>query len=499
MYKEIQKEDVVKVLDKLKDGFKARIGAEIGEENAEKLLSDVVILPDVYGFPPLAGFIPPLEWNEYAVVTHGGKTYIASHSYRGVSEALEYVKDTAKRENGTFASPSFDKPRRRKVSSFPTDIPDYGHGRYVGAFDHGDGNYGFIVEGTTEREFDSYINRTENCGYLRKKETVIDGNRYVLFKNGADRMIYAYFSPAAKRASVIGGSDTYTDISVAGDEAVCSPVLWQGHPSASNGGMGMSYFLRLSDGSFFVIDGGFNDNGEEDDLYDALRSLNVRPDGIKIRVWLITHGHDDHYNTLRGFVANKADKVTVEKIVFSQTHGDYLKNSDTVWHWDIRGFADAFAGCAFVRPFAGQRWRLPGCAVDVLFSAQDAFNNPFYIKSLNNASTVIRINACGQTILFPADIEADSADILCGCFGNNLKCDVLQIAHHGYHGASDEFYTYCQPKLVLYPVMEGYDKRFDNMEHGNYVWRRLPSVKEVVPSYSGSRGFVLPYDPDNKE
>ena len=496
MYKEILKEDIARVLDKMKEEAVFRIASGIGEENAEKLSSDIVILPDVYGFLPLSEFLLTLGWNEYAVFTYEGKTYIASHSYRGVKEALDSLELSAKHENGVM--PVFDEPCRCRVSSFPTDIPNYRGGRYVGAFDHADGNYGFIVEGTADCEFDSYIALTENRGYIPEKETESGGNRCILLKNGENRMIYAYYSRASRCASVIGGDCTYTDISVTGDGNVCKPILWQGHPSASNGGMGMSYFLRLSDGSFFVIDGGFNNNGEEDDLFESLERLNVRPDGIVIRVWLITHGHDDHYNTLRGFAANKADKVTVERIVFSETQGDYLKNSDTVWHWDIRAFADNFAGCRFVKPFAGQRWLLPGCTVDVLFSAQDAFNNPFYIKSLNNASTVIRITVCGQTILFPADIEADSADIICGRFGNDLRCDILQIAHHGYHGASDEFYTLCQPKLVLYPVMEGYDKRFDNMAHGNYVWRRLPSVKKVVPSYTGSTSFVLPYDTDKE-
>ena len=292
MYKEIQKEDILKVLDKLKEEFKSNIATEIGDENAEKFISDIVILPDVYGFPPFAEYLHTLEWNEYAVFTYGGKTYIASHSYRGVKEALEYAEDTAKHGNGSFI-PVFDEFCRRKVRSFPTDIPDYGHGRYVGAFDHGDGNYGFIVEGTTELEFDPYFGLAEKCGYRRKTEAVINGNRYVLLKNDIGRMLYAYYFPASGRASVIGGSDTYTDISVAGDENVCAPVLWQGHPSASNGGMGMSYFLRLCDGSFFVIDGGFNNNGEEDDLFDALNRLNVRHDGLDVEGPALRSGMPD--------------------------------------------------------------------------------------------------------------------------------------------------------------------------------------------------------------
>ena len=495
MYKEILKEDIAHVLDKLKAEFISRIAAESGEESAERIASEIIILPDVYEFLPLAEYLLTLEWNEYALFTFEGKTYIASHSYRGVIEALEYIELLAKQGGGKDFTPNFGTPFQRKVESFPSDIPNYSFGKYVGAFDHDDGNYGFIVSGTADKEFEAYIDKAENCGYKRINKSEIDGNVYILLKNDANRMIYAYYSSSARRVSVIGGSDTYKDITVEG-ENICPPVLWQGHPSASNGGMGMSYFIRLSDGSFFVIDGGFNDNCEEDDLFEALKRLNVRKEGIIIRAWLITHGHDDHYNTLRGFAANKADKVTVERIMFSPTQEDYLKNSDTVWHWDIKGMANSFNGCKFIKPFAGQKWKLPSCEVEVLFSAQDAFNNPFYVKSLNNASTVIRINVCGQNILFPADIEADSADIICDCFGNNLRCDILQIAHHGYHGATDEFYTLCQPKLVLYPVMEGYDKRFDDMDHGNYVWRRLPSLKKVIPAYEGSKEFVLPYDFD---
>ena len=488
MYKEIQKEDIVKVTDKLKASFESRIKEKIGEEKAVSLSSSIVILTDVYGFPYRKELLRTLGWNEYAVFTHEDKIYIASHSYQGVKEALDFIASRANEEKP-------DVDFRGFAESFPTDIPDYGNGKYVGAFDHDDGNFGFIAEETDGSEFDSYIRRVKLCGYKEEKHTEIAGNRYILLKSELDRMIYAYFSPAAGRASVIGGNNTYKDVNISGDGDICRPLLWQGHPSASNGGMGMSYFLRLSDSSFFVIDGGFNNNGEEDDLMASLERLNVRPDGrIIIRCWLITHGHDDHYNTLRGFAENKADRVTVENIAFSPTHADYLKNSDTPSHWDIFSAVGSFEGCGKVKPFAGQKWLLPGCVVDVLFSAQDVFNNPFYVKSLNNASTVIRVSVSGQTILFPADIEADSADIICACYGDYLKSDIVQIAHHGYHGASDGFYTLCQPKLVLYPVMEGYDIRFDNNEHGNYVWRRLPSVKKVAPSYMGSETFELPYD-----
>lgn len=498
MYKEIQKDDIVRTLDKLKEEFRLALAGTVGDENAAKLVGAIEILPDVYDFLPFAEFLYTLGWNEYALFTYQGKGYIASHSVQGVKAAFAHIENLARYEvrhdRDICGAVVFDEPRRRRIEEFPADLPEYRGGRYVGAFDHEDGNYGFIVAQTAEGEFEEYLSRAGRTGFSPVKRTEMGGNTYVLMRNNAGRMIYAYYSPMARRAAVIGGCDNYTDIDCAGDGDVCGLTLWQGHPSAFSGGMGMGYFVRLADGSFFVIDGGLNNNGEEDDLMGELERQNVRPDGkIIIRCWLITHGHNDHYNTMRGFIANKADRVTVEHIVFAPTHNEYRRFSDTPRHWDIRTGVSGFAGCSFVKPYAGQTWKLPGCEVEVLFAAQDMFTNPFYVKSLNNASAVIRIHAAGQTILIPGDIEADSADIICACYGNYLRSDIVQIAHHGYHGASDEFYTLCAPKLVLFPIMEGYDLRWDDAEHNNYRWRRLPSVKEVVPSHRGSRTFELPY------
>jgi len=504
MYKEILKEDVQKPINRLLEEFKTELTEIIGQTNAEVLAYSIEIPSCVYECPHNAEFLKEMKWNEvalFSVLSDGvpPRGYIVSHSLQGVEYALSFIKTLAVNAAKSGGNPKkvieFAEPMKLSIPCFPA-IPDYDGGRLLGAFDHEDGNFGYIVTGTSHLEFKAFVKKLLKAGYQRKNRNEISGNIYLMLENTDGDMVYTYYSPMARKASVIGGKNTFTPIEVAGDGNICPMQLFQGKPSAYSGGMGMGYYLRLADGSYFVIDGGLNNNGEADELFDSMSANNPRKDGkLIIRAWLITHGHNDHYNTMRQFIAERADKVTVERILFSATRACYRRNSDTPNHWDVRTGAKSFAGCKYIKPHAGQTYKLPGCEIEVLFTAEDMFNNPFYVKSLNNASAVIRIAAAGNVILFPGDIEADSADIICDSFGNYLKCDIIQIAHHGYHGASDEFYSLAAPSTVLYPVMEGREIRWDDVGHGNYHWKRLPSVKEVILSWKGARILNLPYTP----
>ncbi len=499
MYKEIQIQDIVNVLEKEKIAYLSTLTETIGEENVSKLAEKLEVIAEIYKCPFNCEFIKDSKWNEVALFSHEGKAYIASHSLHGVYTALKFINklvlDAYSDGRDLISVLDFAEPFKLETEGYPK-LPDYEGGRILGSFNHEDGNYGYIITGTADVQFDNFVEKVKSEGFTEKKRSDIAGNTYVYLADGKGQMIYTYYSPMARRATVIGGRDTYSEIYCEGDKEICPLTLWQGHPSAFKGGMGHSYLMRLADSSFFVIDGGRNDNNEAENLLAELVRENVRPDGkIIIRCWFISHAHSDHYNSMREFIASKSDKVTVEKIAFSYTHADYRKYSDTPNHWDIREGCRGFAGCKYVKPQAGQTWRLPGCEIEILFTAEDMFNNPFYVKSLNSASDVIRIRAAGQTIIFPGDIEADTADIICASFGNYLRCDIMQIAHHGFHGASDEFYTLAQPKVILYPIMFPYDQKWDDVDRGNYVWRRLPCVEEVIPSHIGNTMLELPYYP----
>ena len=78
---------------------------------------------------------------------------------------------------------------------------------------------------------------------------------------------------------------------------------------------GMCYFIKLSDGSFIVVDGGYE--ADLDDAYNTLVKLNGSDHGIHIRAWIITHSHADHYEMFDKFSVKYAKNVTLDTVMFS--------------------------------------------------------------------------------------------------------------------------------------------------------------------------------------
>jgi hypothetical protein len=87
-------------------------------------------------------------------------------------------------------------------------------------------------------------------------------------------------------------------------------------------------------------------------------------------------------------------------------------------------------------------------------------------------------------------------------YGETLKCDFVQVAHHGYTtGVSDgsataimEAYKYMAPSVVLYPNGESGYKSTVGKVFNNYLIT-LPSVREVCIAGAVQNIYELPYTP----
>ena len=58
----------------------------------------------------------------------------------------------------------------------------------------------------------------------------------------------------------------------------------------------------------------------------------------------------------------------------------------------------------------------------------------------------------GQTIMWLGDTCDVASDIVCDMYGSYLKSDMVQVAHHGYNGATEEFYALISPKFAFWPT-----------------------------------------------
>jgi hypothetical protein len=152
----------------------------------------------------------------------------------------------------------------------------------------------------------------------------------------------------------------------------------------------------------------------------------------------------------------------------------------------------AKTGAPVVRPHTGQCYQISNARMEVLASTDDACYGPCNVNSL---SLVLRFELEGQVLLFCADSEMDHV-FLARRYGKYLKCDILQVTHHGFNGGSLEAYKLADPAVCLVPVSEKlfYGTMGVHREENRALIYDL-DVQEVITGSTGDHVLPLPYAP----
>ena len=226
---------------------------------------------------------------------------------------------------------------------------------------------------------------------------------------------------------------------------------------ASNFGMG--YILCLGKGHFIIYDG----NGDSGDMATKIYNYLVdnTPDGQLpvIDAWFISHVHWDHVTALLDFSKKYADKVELKNLLanFPALHNLYIKergpNTDFYARWwpeILRGFPLAQVW----KLHTGQRFSVGDVTVEVLLTHEDVYPATIYP---NDSSTVTMMYVNQKKIFFPADIEYSTpCKMLHDMYGEYLKSDYYQVAHHGWNSEALYFYDDVDAPNVLWPVRYRY-------------------------------------------
>ncbi|MBQ2735635.1 MAG: hypothetical protein IJF33_07355, partial [Clostridia bacterium] len=244
---------------------------------------------------------------------------------------------------------------------------------------------------------------------------------------------------------------------------------------------GMAYAYRLSDGSFFLIDGGGNDFGSGDmdkdnaaRIYQTLKKYSAT-EKIVIAGWYITHPHTDHMGAFMAFVADYVNSpdydVTLEKVICNlpniteQTYKaagrDYSLAPEKIEIYSTCLDTLREAGVNVYKTHVGQTYYVRNLTVEILFTYDllspklpDAF---FYSNSYIQMKDpgVIQNNTGGNmdftntfSVVAQATLKVDedtsykalwTGDQTCfgimtvnSMYGFAMKSDFVQVMHHGY-------------------------------------------------------------------
>lgn len=258
---------------------------------------------------------------------------------------------------------------------------------------------------------------------------------------------------------------------------------------------GVSYLIRLCDGRFLIIDGGWYEE-EADNLMEELRRQSS-DDVPRIAAWIITHPHRDHYRCFLSFCHKYGQDVHIENILyhFPELTDDSPKRYPGLGRMEELAYCRRFeeAAAAFrvpiIRPHTGQIYEIANARLEVLASPDDVCQYPCDVNVL---SLVIRMTIEGQTILFCSDGQLETVK-LAEKYGQYLKSDILQIPHHGYNGGSVVCYKLIDPSVCLIPANENLFCRY--MGYFSESNRTLLYDLHVQDVLIGGSQVIDMYDP----
>ena len=154
----------------------------------------------------------------------------------------------------------------------------------------------------------------------------------------------------------------------------------------------------------------------------------------------------------------------------------------------------AFVGeVKVVRVHTGMRFNIHGAQFEVLYTWEDCF--PDVLNTINDSSVVMRMTLAGRTFMWTGDIQKQASSIIVSIWGDYVKSDYLQLAHHGwYNGGSWEFYRIIEPTVVFWSNhTTAFEDNYTSLTNPAGQLNRLGCIREHIVSGRGDRTLVVPY------
>ena len=348
--------------------------------------------------------------------------------------------------------------------------------------DAGDGSYELTFKKGSINALEDYIETLEANGYKEYASNAIDNNRYYTYTNDETNVTviyvaynkeikvlvdYASNSALPKKESennwtaLSGVSTTITQIGLYREDATGEAPY-----------NGMSYAIRLADGSFMVVDGGHNHTEDVDRLYNVLKKQSPDPDNIVIAGWFFTHDHGDHTGFFKKFCQSYASKVTVEQFVYNFPAIGEASNGTGTAGGSIGRY---FKSSEIVKAHPGQVFYLRNAKITILYSNDLWDHNSVELSTHNEASLVFTVELEGKKFIVLGDYYDDLALIRKLYSAATLKSDIMQVAHHGISNGSPMLYSTIAPEWVLWPLgddhwlVDGEDRYISEHEMNAYM------------------------------
>ncbi len=242
---------------------------------------------------------------------------------------------------------------------------------------------------------------------------------------------------------------------------------------------GNIYIVTLEDGRFIVLDGGTGTTADVKRIYECLVDLYRRGHGgaapttenpIEIAAWYLSHAHGDHFVNMRSFInaycANyEATPVKIQYLLANfvsveESHNSNNPASSSTINNILSLSAKVQGGMTYIKLHTGQKFHIANVDLEVMYTHEHLY--PTQLHTYNNSSTVIRmtlnhtengaLTGGKETVLWLGDAQESASKVMRAMYGDYLKSDMVQVAHHGYSGCEIALYRLVAPECVWWPA-----------------------------------------------
>ncbi|MBQ4563556.1 MAG: hypothetical protein IJA58_03635 [Lachnospiraceae bacterium] len=378
-------------------------------------------------------------------------------------------------------------------------LPRYTAGVCTAYWDMENGAEILLFRADSSEGYEQYLTELEQSGFSLYTENEIVGNLYSTWTNDIVHVTMMYL-PALQNVRILAepasiGLPSLESDNLYTDAGIQNSIIQLGTDFDGDTRNGMCYIYQLCDGSFIIVDSGDGQTSISDNIYNTLKKYAPDPDNIVVAAWFITHVHGDHTSAFHLFAQSYSDEITVEQFIYNYPpERVFVKTGEPLEKISQTAAACAmFEGARIIEAHPGQEFYIRDAYVEMIYTL-DLYNRET-IDFMNNSSLVFSITFDDTKIMQTGDCGPVASPIITNLYGEYLDCDILQVAHHGYEGATQLLNQLFAAEVILYPSTD------DQVYRRNWDKRHLPfhEIEHCYVANNIGTRIPLPFNPDTVE